>query len=64
MKATESENIGNEIPLILTVRDIQKLLGISINTAYGLIHSGELRAKTVGRQFRITRSEFLRYLAT
>lgn len=52
------------IPDVLTVKDIQKLLRVSINTAYGLIRSGEIRAKTVGRQLRIPRSEFLRYLNT
>lgn len=53
-----------EIPDILTVKDLQKLLRVSLNTTYGLIRSGEIRAKTVGRQFRIPRSEFLRYLNT
>lgn len=51
-----------EIPLVLTVKDIRNILGISLNTAYQLVRSGEIRAKTVGRQIRIPRSEFLRYL--
>ena len=51
-----------ELPEILTVKDLQKFLRISLNTAYALVRSGEIRAKTVGRQLRILRSEFLRYL--
>lgn len=62
MNSREIDNFRNEIPLFLTVKDIHHILGISLNTAYGLIRSGELRAKTVGRQLRIPRSEFLRYV--
>lgn len=52
------------IPDVLTVKDLQRLLRVSINTAYGLVRSGEIRAKTVGRQLRIPRSEFIRYIST
>ena len=62
MNKPQNSTIADEIPLILTVKDVQRILGISINTAYAIIRSGELRAKTVGRQLRISRSEFLRYL--
>ena len=51
-----------EIPQVLTVKDLQRLLRVSLNTTYSLIRSGEIRAKTVGRQLRIPRSEFLRYI--
>lgn len=54
----------NDIPAVLTVKDVQRLLRVSLNTVYSIIRSGELRAKTVGRQLRIPRSEFLRYLNT
>ena len=47
MNSREIDNFRNEIPLFLTVKDIHHILGISLNTAYGLIRSGELRAKTV-----------------
>lgn len=64
MKSAEFKPDLEDIPTILTVKDIQRLLRVSINTAYGLIRSGEIRAKTVGRQLRIPRSEFLRYINT
>lgn len=53
-----------DIPDFLTVKDLQKLLRVSLNTCYSLIHTGEIRAKTVGRQLRIPRSEFIRYINT
>lgn len=53
-----------KIPEVLTIKDLQQLLRVSMNTAYGLVRSGEIRAKTVGRQLRIPRSEFLRYINT
>lgn len=64
MKSAEFKPDLEDIPAILTVKDLQRLLRVSINTAYGLIRSGEIRAKTVGRQLRIPRSEFLRYINT
>ena len=64
MKSAEFKPDLEDIPTILTVKDLQRLLRVSINTAYGLIRSGEIRAKTVGRQLRIPRSEFLRYINT
>ena len=57
----KNENFST-LPEVLTVKDLQKALRISINTAYALVHSGEIRAKTVGRQLRIPRDEFLRYI--
>ena len=62
MKPIEFGSQYEDIPMVLTVKDIQRLLRVSINTAYGLIRSGELRAKTVGRQLRIPRSELIRSL--
>ncbi|MDE6902555.1 MAG: helix-turn-helix domain-containing protein [Lachnospiraceae bacterium] len=58
----KSSNYYPELPPTLTVRDIKEILRISLGGAYRLVNSGEIRAKTVGRQFRIPRDEFLRYL--
>lgn len=51
----------DELPLFLTVEDIQRLLRVSKNTAYAIVRSGELRAKMVGRQYRIPRSAIMKY---
>lgn len=51
----------NQIPSFLTVKNLQKLLRVSKDTAYRLVQTGEIRAKCVGRQWRIPRQEFERY---
>lgn len=62
MKSVEFEPGSGNIPAVLTIKDLQKLLRVSTNTAYGLVRSGEIRAKVVGRQIRTTRNEVERYL--
>ena len=52
----------NSLPLVLTVSDISKILGIGINTAYDLIRSGAIKSVRVGRQIRVSKSAFLELL--
>jgi len=52
----------NDLPLVLTVSDISKILGIGKNTAYDLIRSGALKSVRVGRQIRVSKSAFLEFL--
>ena len=44
---------------ILTLPDIEFLLGIGKNTALNLVHSGELAAFRVGKQWRIRKSDLI-----
>lgn len=53
---------SEELPAILTVRDLARLLMVGINTAYRLLRNGEIRSIKVGRQYRIPRSSILSYL--
>ena len=53
---------ANSLPLVLTVSDISKILGIGINTAYDLIRSGAIKSVRVGRQIRVSKSAFLELL--
>lgn len=62
MNLTNETGIEQELPLFLTVKDLQRILRISPSVAYGLVNAGEIRAKTVGRQLRISRDDFLRYV--
>lgn len=48
--------------VLLTVKEVQEILGVSRNTVYALIRSGELRAKTVGRQYRILPADLSQYM--
>ena len=45
----------DELPSILTVEDVQDILRIGRNTAYGLVRSGQLSSIRIGRQVRITK---------
>ncbi len=47
---------------ILTIKDLQKLLHIGRNTALRLVHSGDVEAFKVGRQWRVTREKVISYL--
>ena len=49
-------------PMILRVEDLMSLLGIGRNTAYELIHSGQIRSVRIGRQIRIPREALLEFL--
>ncbi|MCI9175847.1 MAG: helix-turn-helix domain-containing protein [Lachnospiraceae bacterium] len=50
-----------EIEDILTLPDIQYLLGIGKNTALKLIHSGELPAFRVGKQWRVRKTDLISF---
>lgn len=53
---------NDNLPIVLTIQDIAKILDIGKNTAYGLVKDGTLNAVRVGRQIRIPRAELYRYL--
>lgn len=53
---------NNNLPIVLTIQDVAKILGIGKNTAYGLVKDGTLNSVRVGRQIRIPRAELYRYL--
>lgn len=54
---------NNDIPLVMKVEDVAKLLNIGRNTAYNLVHCGAIKSIRIGRQIRISRSALLEYLA-
>lgn len=43
-----NNNNVTELPLVLTTKDIAKLLDVSMTTVYHLISSGELKSVRVG----------------
>lgn len=55
-------SIINNIPDILTVKDICSLLQIGRNTAYDLIHSGAIRHIRIKNQIRIPKSYVIEYI--
>lgn len=50
------------LSMVLTPLDIAAVLGISRNTAYELVHSKDLPAFRVGKQYRISKTRFLAWL--
>ena len=54
---------NNDIPLVMKVEDVAKLLNIGRNTAYNLVNCGAIKSIRIGRQIRISRSALLEYLA-
>lgn len=57
-------NITNtdDLPLVLTVADVSKLLGIGKNTAYDLVRCGAIKSIRVGRQIRVSKVALLEFL--
>ena len=63
-------NLGNspivnaeDLPLVLTVAEVAKILGVGKNTAYDFIRSGAIKSVRVGRQIRVPKSAFLEFLS-
>lgn len=47
---------------VLEVNDIKNILGIGINQAYKLVHSGEFHVVRVGRKIKIPKEAFYKWL--
>lgn len=53
----------DDLPLVLTVSDISKILGIGMNTAYDLIRGGAMKSVRVGHQIRVSKAAFLEFIS-
>lgn len=51
-----------DAPLVVTVSEAAKIMGIGKNTVYELVNSGQLKSIRVGRQIRINHQELLKFL--
>lgn len=54
---------ADDLPLVLKVSEVAKLLSIGRNTAYDLVRSGAIKSIRVGRQIRISKSAFLEFIS-
>lgn len=45
----------SQVPIIMNVTQLAKVLDISKNTAYSLIHSNRIEAVEVGHQYRVSK---------
>lgn len=52
----------DNIPLVMSVPEVAEILHIGRNSAYQLVHSGQLRCIRIGRTIRIPQAALLEYL--
>ena len=52
----------DQLPLILSVDELTKILGIGRNTAYDLIRCGKIRSVRIGHKIRIPKDSLLGFL--
>lgn len=52
----------DDLPLTLSGRELMPILSIGRNTAYELVHSGQIRSVRIGRRVCIPKAEVLRVL--
>lgn len=50
------------LPIVLDVRTLAKVLRVSLNTAYSLVRSGQIRSVRVGRSYRVPKEALIDYL--
>ena len=52
----------DQLPLILSVDELTKILGIGRNTAYDLIRCGRIRSVRIGHKIKIPKDSMLEFL--
>lgn len=56
-------NSYDDLPVVLRIEDLMRVLSIGRNTAYELVRSGKIKGVRVGKQIRIPRSALIEYLS-
>lgn len=52
-----------ELPLMLDIKDVAKILGIGKNGAYSLVHSGAIQSLRIGQKIRIPKQDLINYIS-
>jgi excisionase family DNA binding protein len=60
----DTERSGQELPILLTVREAAEALKVAEVSVRRLLSSGQLAAYKVGRNWRIPRESIMNYLTT
>lgn len=50
-----------ELPEVMTIKEVKQFLKIGRNSAYDLVNRKEFRVLRVGKSIRINRADFLRW---
>lgn len=56
------EELFKEYPDIVGVGDLRKMLKIGRSLAYRLVYTGEIESRKIGREYKITKNEVIRYI--
>ena len=56
------EDTFADYPDVVTIEQVREMLNIGRNLAYRLIKSGEIRARKVGRSYRIFKASVIEYM--
>ena len=51
-----------EYPDVVTIEELQEMLGIGRGLAYQLVNSGKIKAVKVGREWRITKKTIIEFI--
>lgn len=54
----------SNLPFVLTPKDVARVMCISRNKAYEVVHSKNFPSFKVGKQYRVSRDKFLTWLST
>lgn len=54
-------NTREELPEVMTIKELQQFLKIGKNSAYDLVNRKEFKVLRVGKSIRINKAEFLRW---
>lgn len=57
-----NDSVIKEMPSVLTIEDLARILAVSKSTVYRLVTSRQIRTIKVGRTMRITKDSVIRYL--
>lgn len=52
-----------QLPLVLSVPEVARVLNLGRDTTYGLVRSGRYRSVRVGRQYRVPKAAVMEYLS-
>ena len=53
----------DQLPLVLTVSQVARVLNLGRDTTYGLIRAGDIHSVRVGHQYRVPKAALMEYLA-
>jgi len=60
--SADEKMLNQEVPLVMSVRELAEILHIGRNSAYMLVNSGDIRVVRIGKTIRVPRKALNEYL--